>query len=78
MTCSPIISWQIHEEKMETVAHFILLNIKIIVDGDYSQEFYFIYFIFLSFDSLVFFSFIFISWRLITLQYCIGFCHTLT
>ena len=25
-----------------------------------------------------FFSFIFISWRLITLQYCIGFCHTLT
>ena len=25
-----------------------------------------------------FFSFIFISWRLTTLQYCIGFCHTLT
>ena len=25
-----------------------------------------------------FFSFIFISWRLITLQYCSGFCHTLT
>ena len=25
-----------------------------------------------------FFSFIFISWRLITLQYCCGFCHTLT
>ena len=24
------------------------------------------------------FSFIFISWRLITLQYCSGFCHTLT
>ena len=24
-----------------------------------------------------FFSFIFISWRLITLQYCNGFCHTL-
>ena len=24
-----------------------------------------------------FFSFIFISWRLITLQYCSGFCHTL-
>ena len=23
-----------------------------------------------------FFSFIFISWRLITLQYCCGFCHT--
>ena len=25
-----------------------------------------------------FFSFIFISWRLITLHYCSGFCHTLT
>ena len=25
-----------------------------------------------------FFSFIFISWRLITLQYCSGLCHTLT
>ena len=25
-----------------------------------------------------FFSFIFISWRLITLQYCSGFCHTMT
>ena len=25
-----------------------------------------------------FFSFIFIGWRLITLQYCSGFCHTLT
>ena len=23
------------------------------------------------------FSFVFISWRLITLQYCSGFCHTL-
>ena len=27
---------------------------------------------------LTFFPFIFISWRLITLQYCSGFCHTLT
>ena len=26
----------------------------------------------------LFFPFIFISWRLITLQYCSGFCHTLT
>ena len=31
-------------------------------------------FLFFSF----FFPFIFISWRLITLQYCSGFCHTLT
>ena len=28
--------------------------------------------------SFIFFPFIFISWRLITLQYCSGFCHTLT
>ena len=28
--------------------------------------------------SFFFFSLIFISWRLITLQYCSGFCHTLT
>ena len=27
---------------------------------------------------LFIFSFIFTSWRLITLQYCSGFCHTLT
>ena len=27
---------------------------------------------------LNFFSFIFINWRVITLQYCSGFCHTLT
>ena len=27
---------------------------------------------------MLFFSFIFISWRLITLQYCSGSCHTLT
>ena len=28
--------------------------------------------------NFFFFPFIFISWRLITLQYCSGFCHTLT
>ena len=30
------------------------------------------------FPILFLFPFIFISWRLITLQYCSGFCHTLT
>ena len=29
-------------------------------------------------SNRLFFSFIFIIWRLITLQYCSGFCHTLT
>ena len=33
---------------------------------------------FLIFFIFIYFSFIFISWRLITLQYCSGFCHTLT
>ena len=32
----------------------------------------------LIFIFIYFFPFIFISWRLITLQYCSGFCHTLT
>ena len=36
------------------------------------------YTFFCSLSILLFFSFIFISWRLITLQYCSGFCHTLT
>ena len=35
------------------------------------------FFFFFSFFFL-FFPFIFISWRLIRLQYCSGFCHTLT
>ena len=33
---------------------------------------------YINFINSLFFSFIFISWRLITLQYCSGFCHTLT
>ena len=39
-----------------------------------------ILFLFVLFFNLIFiyFPFIFISWRLITLQYCSGFCHTLT
>ena len=37
----------------------------------FKTQFFLFYFIFI-------FSFIFISWRLITLQYCSGFCHTLT
>ena len=31
-----------------------------------------------NFFIFIFFPFIFISWRLFTLQYCSGFCHTLT
>ena len=35
---SPIISWQINEEKMETVTDFIFLGSKITEDGDCSHE----------------------------------------
>ena len=35
---SPITSWQIDEETMETVADFIFLGSKITADGDSSHE----------------------------------------
>ena len=38
MAFSPITSWQIDGEKMETVTDFVFLDSKIIVDGDCSHE----------------------------------------
>ena len=38
MACSPITSWQIDGETMETVTDFIFLDSKIIADGDCSYE----------------------------------------
>ena len=38
MEFSPITSWPIHGEKMETVTDFIFLGFKITVDGDCSHE----------------------------------------
>ena len=38
MAPSPIISWQIDGEKMETVTDFIFLGSKITADGDCSRE----------------------------------------
>ena len=38
MTSSPITSWQIDEQAMETVTDFIFLGSKITADGDYSHE----------------------------------------
>ena len=38
MASSPIISWQIHGEIMETVRDFIFLGSNIIADGDCSYE----------------------------------------
>ena len=38
MASSPITSWQIDGETMETVSDFIFLGSKIIADGDFSHE----------------------------------------
>ena len=38
LASSPITSWQIDGETMETVTDFILLGSKITADGDYSHE----------------------------------------
>ena len=38
MASSPIPSWQINGETVETVADFIFLGSKITADGDYSHE----------------------------------------
>ena len=38
MASGPITSWQIYEEKMETVMDFTLLGSKITVEGDCSHE----------------------------------------
>ena len=38
MTFSPMSSWQIDEETMETVTDFIFLGPKVTADGDCSHE----------------------------------------
>ena len=38
MASSPITSWQVEEEIVETVTGFNFLGSKITVDGDYSHE----------------------------------------
>ena len=38
MASSPVTSWQIDGQPMETVTDFIFLGSKIIADGDCSQE----------------------------------------
>ena len=38
MASSHITSWQINGKKVETVAEFLFLRSKIIVDGDYSHK----------------------------------------
>ena len=38
MVSSPIISWPIHGEKVETVTDLIFFGSKITADGDYSHE----------------------------------------
>ena len=38
MASSPITSWQIGREKVETVMYFLFLGSKITADSDYSHE----------------------------------------
>jgi len=38
MAFSPITSWQVEGEKVETVTDFIFLDSQITVDSDYSRE----------------------------------------
>ena len=38
MASSPITSWQLDEETMQTVTDFIFLSSKITAEGDYSHE----------------------------------------
>ena len=38
MACSPITSWEIDGETVETVSDFILGGSKLTADGDYSHE----------------------------------------
>ena len=38
MSSSPVTSWQIDGETMETVTHFLFLVSKITVDGDFSHD----------------------------------------
>ena len=38
MVSSPITSWEIDGEPVETVADFVFLGSKITADGDYSHE----------------------------------------
>ena len=43
MASSPITSWQIDEETVETVSEFIFLGSKITADGDCSHDLHFLY-----------------------------------
>ena len=38
MASGPITAWQVEEEGVEIVAHFLFLGSKITADGDYSHE----------------------------------------
>ena len=66
MASDPVTS-QIDCDTLDTVTDFIFGGSKITADGECSHEFIYLFI----------YSFIFISWRVITLQHCSGFCHTL-
>ena len=53
-------------------------NVGNLISGSSAFSNFFFFISLYVFIFFLFFPFIFISWRLITLQYCSGFCHTLT
>ena len=63
----------IHWNETAMGLHVTFVNIYILFDP--ATCFFFILFYFIFYWTYTFFL---ISWRLITLQYCSGFCHTLT
>ena len=68
-----IISGSIHVASNGIISFFLWLrNIPFYI---YIYTYMYVY---MYINLTYFFKFIFISWRLITLQYCSGFCHTLT
>ena len=81
-----ITSWQIDGETVETVAdfifwatkslHMVIAAMKLFLFNTLLRVDVFITY-FLIFLFLFLFHFFFFSWRLITLQYCSDFCHTL-
>ena len=82
MASSLITLLHIDGERVETMADFTFWGSKITADGDCSHEIKRCLLlgrkVMTNLDSIFFSPNVFISWRLITLQYCSGFCYTLT
>ena len=69
--CYPgVFAWQHHLPDI-----WVSFNMSYKMPAELCSNFFFF---FSSFIAFIFIFYFFISWRLITSQYCSGFCHTLT